>query len=512
MGSITFQLMVITIISKFTGLIREVSFAKFFGTGLVTDIYVVSESITAMAFSFLFMSIQTTFIPMYNKVLTNSGRREADRFTSNLTNTIVLLAAIISAIGFLFMPQIMRLVAAGFQGEKFDQAVLFTRIVLFRILFSALNGAFISYLNNYNNFLTPATTGIIMNVVMIFFSYLTAKTGNLLLLAFGSIFGVAVQYMFFPGALRRTGYRHQFLLQPNAPAIRESLAIAIPAMFSILVNDISIIVDKAIATSIVPNGGASALNYANMIFMMVEGVVIVSIVTASYPGMSRAAQQDDLRPFKRVIHHSLVHGMVLIIPAVVGMMLFSQPIVRLFYERDQFTATSTLMTAGALFWYTPGLIGLLCSQVFIRAFYALHDTKTPLLISAVQVAVDITLNFILSHFFGLNGLAAATATGNLVGAVILGWVLRKKCGRLEFRSLFRSVAKVVAASAIMGFLTLVVFHGLAPARETIRLLLTVLVGALVYLVVILFAQIPEVRRLVNQVYHRLRRHKVRRRN
>ena len=78
--------------------------------------------------------------------------------------------------------------------------------------------------------------------------------------------------------------------------------------------------------------------------------------------MSRAAQQDDLRPFKRVIHHSLVHGMVLIIPAVVGMMLFSQPIVRLFYERDQFTATSTLMTAGALFWYTPGLIGLLCSQ------------------------------------------------------------------------------------------------------------------------------------------------------
>lgn len=512
MGSITFQLMVITIISKFTGLIREVSFAKFFGTGMITDIYVVSESITAMAFSFLFMSIQTTFIPMYNKVLTNSGRREADRFTSNLTNTIVLLAAIISAVGFLFMPQIMRLVAAGFQGEKFDQAVLFTRIVLFRILFSALNGAFISYLNNYNNFLTPATTGIIMNVVMIFFSYLTAKTGNLLLLAFGSIFGVAVQYMFFPGALRRTGYRHQFLLQPNAPAIRESLAIAIPAMFSILVNDISIIVDKAIATSIVPNGGASALNYANMIFMMVEGVVIVSIVTASYPGMSRAAQQDDLRPFKRVIHHSLVHGMVLIIPAVVGMMLFSQPIVRLFYERDQFTATSTLMTAGALFWYTPGLIGLLCSQVFIRAFYALHDTKTPLLISAVQVAVDITLNFILSHFFGLNGLAAATATGNLVGAVILGWVLRKKCGRLEFRSLFRSVAKVVAASAIMGFLTLFVFHGLAPAKETIRLLLTVLVGALVYLVVILFAQIPEVRQLVNQAYHRLHRHKVRHRN
>ena len=169
--------------------------------------------------------------------------------------------------------------------------------------------------------------------------------------------------------------------------------------------------------------------------------------------MSRAAQKEDLHPFKRVIHHSLVHGMVLIIPAVVGMMLFAQPIVRLFYERDQFTATSTLMTTGALFWYTPGLIGLLCSQIFIRAFYALHDTKTPLLISAVQVAVDITLDFLLSYFFGLNGLAAATMVGNLVGASIMGWVLHKKYGRFEFRSLFLSIAKVVAASALMGLIT-----------------------------------------------------------
>lgn len=505
MGSVTFQLMVITIISKLTGLIREVSFAKFFGTGMVTDIYVVSESITAMAFSFLFMSIQTTFIPMYNKVLTKRGRQEADYFTANLANTLVLIAAIISGVGFVFMPQIMHLVAAGFEGEKLNQAVLFTRIVLFRILFSAFNGAFISYLNNYNNFLTPATTGIIMNVVMIFFSYLTAKTGNLLLLAVGSIFAVAIQYSFFPRALRHAGYRHRLLLKPNSPAIRESLSIAVPAMFSILVNDISIIVDKAIATSIVPNGGASALNYANMIFMMVQGVVIVSIVTASYPGMSRAAQKENLQPFKRVIHHSLVHGMVLILPAVVGMMLFAQPIVRLFYERDQFTATSTLLTTGALFWYTPGLIGLLCSQIFIRAFYALHDTKTPLLISTVQVAVDITLNFILSYFFGLNGLAASTMVGNLVGAVMLGTVLRKKSGRLAFRSLFKSVSKITVASALMGVVALFVFHGLPLGSETLRLLLTILVGAMVYLICILFAQIPEVRQLVNQIYHRLHR-------
>lgn len=506
MGSVTFQLMIVTIISKMTGLIREVSLAKFFGTGTITDIYVVSESVAAMAFSFLFLSIQTTFIPMYNKVLAQRGRKQADRFTANLTNTVIVLALAIVAIGFVFMPQIMHFVAAGFEGEKLDQAVLFTRIVLFRILFSALNGGFIGYLNNYNNFLTPATTGIIMNVVMIFFSYLTARTGSLYLLAFGSIVSMGVQYIFFPGALRRVGYRHQFILKPKDPAILESLEIAVPAMFSVLVNDISIIVDKALATTLVPNGGASALNYANMMFMLVQGVVIVSITTACYPGMSRAAQKKDLTPFKHVINRSLTQGMLLIIPATVGMMLFAEPLVRLFYQRDQFTAASTMMTAGALFWYTPGLIGLLCSQVFVRAFYALNDTKTPLILSTIQVGVDITFNFILSYLFGLNGLAASTMIGNAVGAILMGIALRKKCGNLQFRSLLISTAKIVAASTVMALVAYPLFYGMGRHMELLRMGVTVLVAAAVYGILILFAHIPEVRRLVNHIYHnRMRR-------
>ncbi len=505
MGSVTFTLMVITIVSKFTGLLREVLFGTFFGTQAIKDIYVISQSIMAMSFSFLFMSIQSTFIPMYNNVLKKDGRNAADRFTANLTNTFVLIATIIIGFCLLFMPQIVRLVASGFTGQKFEDAVLFSRIAIFGIYFSAMNGSMISYLNIHNNFVTPATTGIINNIAMLIFAFITMKTGNMLILAFGSIIAVGVQYIFFPRALRHAGYHHQLILKPADPHILSSLEIAVPAMFSILVNDLSIIVDKTIATSLVPDGGASALDYANILFMMVQGIVIVSIVTAAYPALSRLAQKKDLRPLKRTMNESLTGGLLLIIPAVVGMMLYAKPLVQLFYERGAFDARSTMMTAGALFWYTPGLIGLMFSQIFLRVFYSLNDTKTPLILSTIQVAVDVTLNFVLSAFFGLNGLAASTMIGNTIGAILMGIALRKKIGPLHTSSFLRSTWKISGISALMGAGSYAVFSRFTPAEPRLGFLLAVIVALLLYGAMILFAQIPEVRRLVNQAYHKMKK-------
>lgn len=507
MGKVTLTLMVITIISKATGFLRDALFAAFFGTGAIQDIYVASQTVAAVSFSFLFLSIQSTFIPMYNTIYEKHGRDDADRFTSNLTNTMVLIATVVVALCLVFMPGIIHLVASGFTGEKFDQAVLFTRIVIFQIYFSALNGSMIGYLNNQGNFITPATTGILMNMVLVVFAFLSAKTGNMFLLAVGSVASMGMQYVFFPSALKKTGYRHRLLLDPTNPRIKESLSIAVPAMFSVLVNDISIIIDKSIATSLVPEGGASALNYANTLFMLIQGVVIVSIITATYPKMTRLAHLENPAPFKRILNRSLVSGLLLVIPATLGLMVFVSPIVRLFFQRGEFNALSTQMTAGALFWYAPGLIGLMFSQVFVRAFYALNDTKTPLKISAIQVAIDVSLNFILSYFFGLNGLAASTMVGNVLGAIILGYALRKKMGSLGLSYTIKNTIKITLASLVMAVIAYLLFQSLPSALgETLRLLFVVFLAALIYLVLILFAQIDFVRKTVNKIYH-ARRHR-----
>lgn len=151
MGSIAFQLMVITIISKFTGLFREVFFGAVFGTSIIKDIYVITNSLTAILFSYLFVSTQTTFIPMYNNVLSKKDRKAADHFTANLTNTLVLLAGLVILLTWIFADPLARIIAPGFSPENIAKTADFLRIVVVGILFSAINAAPISYLNIYDN-------------------------------------------------------------------------------------------------------------------------------------------------------------------------------------------------------------------------------------------------------------------------------------------------------------------------------------------------------------------------
>lgn len=503
MGSVAFTLMLITVISKFSGMLREMLFSGLFGTTAIKDIYVISESIVALSFSFLFLSVQSTFIPMYNQIRSEEGRKNADRFTSNLIFTLLALSTVIILLFIIFMRPIVSLVASGFTGEKFEQTVFFTRIAVVQIWFSAVNGPLIGYLNIYDNFNTPATTGIIMNVFLVIFAYLSYLTNSLLVLAIGNVIAHGIQYIFFPPAMRKTGFRSELIFHPFNPHIKKYMGIAVPAMFSILVNDLSIIIDKTIATTVAVHGGVSALDYANKIFMLAQGVIIVSIVTASYPRLSALAQQPDKRPMKRMIASSLISGLILIIPATVGLMIFVQPVVRLFYQRGAFTAESTLLTSGALFWYAPGLISLMFYQLLVPVFYSLHDTKTPLVVSVIQVASDISLNFLLSSLFGLNGLAMSTMIGNTLGALLLLLLLHKKLGKMHYSEITVTTIKIVLATVVMAWISHKLFIALSGGmRESFALLISVIFAVIVYGILILFSRIPVVKNHINRFYHK----------
>lgn len=507
MGSITFQLMIITLISKFTGLLRESVFGAAFGTSMIKDVYVTSETITALLFSFLFVSVQAIFIPLYNNVLNKKDRKGADLFTSNFTNVLLVISAVIVVVAILFMDKFVSLVAAGYTGEKFETAVYFTRIRMFGIFFSAANACMISYLNIYNDFRTPGFTGIIANIVLINVAIISARLNSIELLVGGTILSVALQYIMFPRALKKVGYSHNLFVDFKDSNLKHALALALPVMFSIVVNDVSIIIDQTIASSIVTDGGVSALDYAQKIYQIIYGIVIVSIVTAAYPRMSKLAQSNKIKEMKSVTVDSITMGLILIIPATIGLMLFAEPIVRLFYERRAFTPESTLMTAGALFWYAPGLIALIFTNLLNRVFYSLGDTKTPVVISVIQVAIDVVLNIVLSRLFGLNGLAASTAIGNGFGAVAYLVFIRKRLGNMQLKSMLTSTLKIGLATVIMALIAYATFTYLPFSSEVIRLGLAILVAFIVYGTSVLLLRIPEVKFLKDSFFKRFKRNK-----
>ena len=505
MGSITAQLMLVTLLSKCSGLFREMIFGATFGTSMIKDIYVIAESIAAVLFSFLFLAIQSCFIPMYNRIRAESGRPAADRFTANLTNILLVLTTVIIAFAVIFMEPIVHVMAAGYTGERFVQTVYFARIEMFSLYFMAMNACMISYLNIHDDFSTPATTGIIMNAVLILFAVLSAKTGSMLLLALGTIVATGCQYIFFPRALKRVHYRHRPILQFHDEHIKSVLKLAIPIMLSIVVQDVSIIIDKTVASTVATEGGVSALDYAVKLYQLVYGIIIVSIVTAVFPQMSRFGQNRQVGRVKKLLTRSIVSGLVLVIPAAVGMMIFAAPIVRLFFERGAFTPESTAMTAGALFWYSPCLIALVFSSLGTRAFYSIGDTRTPVRISMGQVVLNIIFNLIFSRFFGINGLAAATSLSLSLGAAATMMALRRKIGRIHLRAIAGSCRKILLITIPMGILARGVYALLVSTSFYLALFCAVLFAVLFYGIAILFARIPEIRHMVNDAYHKLTR-------
>ena len=505
MGKTTLTLMIITILSKISGLIRDMTFSYAYGTDIIKDIYIISESVATIAFSFLFMSIQSTFIPVYSKIKSEHGRKAADRFTSNLTNILLIIAIVVLVLAIIFMRPILSIVAKGFQGEALEQAITFTRINIFSILFMAINACMISYLNIYNNFTIPATTGIFMNIILISSAFLSLKFKNPMILAYGAVLSSSAKYFLFPSALRKTGYRHKLIVKPKDPHLIDSLQIAIPMMFSIIVNDFSIIIDKTIATTVVREGGVSSLDYAYKILQLIDGIVIVSIITVVYPKMSQLVQAGKIKSYKKLTNSSMVSCLLLVIPATVGLMLFVDPIVSIIYERGAFSETSHMLTTGALFWYAPCLIASVFLNFLNRSFYSLGDTKTPLIIAGVQVLFDIVLNIVLSKLMGLNGLAFSTTIGNFIASFLLIYLLKKKVGRFHLRQMSQSILKISIATLIMALLSYSLYRYLPITSMIARFLLALIIAILSYFICILFMQIPEVKRVINQIYHKYKR-------
>lgn len=499
--------MIITIFSKFSGFIREMVFSYFMGTSSVKDIYVISNNITAIAFGFVFAAVTQSIIPMYNHIQKKEGEERADLFTSNLSNILVFVATGFIILTLIFTEPIVKLFAGGFSPEQIQSTVQFTRIVVFTIYISAFSSVFLGYLNIKNDFVTPATPGIIMNIFLIFFAFLAAKMDNWYILAFGVIIANLMKYMFFPRALRRVNYKHKLYVNFKDPYLKMLLAMALPIVISVAAQDISTMVDQALATYLTDSGGVSAMDYSAKMIQLISGIILVSITTAIYPTLSRLGEAKKIRKLKATVMESITSAYIIILPAAVGISILAEPIIRLVFQRGQFDAQSTAMTANILRFYAPGLIGMVLRDISMRALYALKDMRTPVVVTVIQVVVDVSLNFLLSYFWGLTGLAVSTSIGAIVGGLLMLFVFRVKCGPLGLRQSLISIAKLFVASLIMGFSSLSIYRAFAQTSYVLGLFLAVFLGALIYAILILFLRIPEVQKLVNLAYHKVKKKK-----
>jgi putative peptidoglycan lipid II flippase len=491
-------IMIITIISKFFGFARDIFLSFFFGATNISDAYIISLTIPMTLFTFLGAAISTSYIPLYSDISNRDNIEKADKFTANLTNLLMIICTLMIVTGIIFTEEIVKIFAAGFQGETLSLAILFTRISLFGIYFSVLTAVFKSYLQIKNNYIIPALIGLPYNIISIIAMAL-ASNYDLAFLSLGTVIAIGSQLLLLLPFVMKNGYKHKFNFDFRNKNINRLVQLSIPIMFGISINEINVLVDKTIASSI-SVGGISALSYANRLNWFIQGIIVTSIATVIYPTISRMAVNKDIVNLKKVLQKSMVSVVILIIPATIGAIIFSEPIIKLLFGRGAFDDKAIKMTSQALIFYSVGMLGFGFREVLSRVFYAFQDTRTPMVNASFGMVLNIILNIVLSKYLGIGGLALATSLAAIVTTILMILSLRKKIQGFGMKKVSISLIKVLISSLLMGIIAKFAYiYSLSIFNDTISLFFAILIGAVSYISVLCFFKIEEIDEIMRAI-------------
>ena len=509
-----------TMTSRVLGLARETVFAAYFGAGKEMDAFNVAFRIPNLLRDLFAEGAMTAaFVPTFTRTLGAQGREAAWRLGSLVMNALLLVTIALVIIGILFAPQITALLAPEYAEipGKLELTTGLTRVMLPFLPTLAIAAAMMGMLNSMRRFFMPSLSPAMFNVASIFSAIalvpLMPSVGlePIYGIAIGTLLGGLGQIVLQWPSLRREGFRYKPVVSFRDPAVREILSLMGPATAGLAAVQINVAVNTFLATS-QEQGAVSWLQYAFRLMYLPIGIFGVSIATASLPDISRQAAAEDRRGVRDTVARGLRMMLILNVPATVGLMVLAEPIVALIYQRGMFLPADTSATAAALMFYAPGLLGYSAVKIASPTFYAMRDSRTPVIVSVVSVLVNLGLNLALVRVMGYRGLAFGTAIAAIFNALALLWLLRGRLGGLEGRRLFETFVKISAASAAMGLaahLTLswlsTQLPGDAEVAKAIRVIGSIGTALLVLAASARLMRIREFDEAVGRVIGRLRR-------
>ena len=504
----TIVVMIVTLMSKITGFIREILLGSKYGATYVTDAYLISLIIPQSLFASIAAAIATTYIPLYSDIRINSGPKEGVRFTNKVLNVVLAVSTLLAVFGMIFTRPVVSLIAMGFKGEALDIAVKFTRVTFPMIIFIGMCRIFTGFLQANNEFTIPALIGIPNNAIIISMLLLSSIIGPYGLV-FGSLIGVILEAaVLLPGVFKK-GYSYSRTFNFRDPHVIKVVVLALPVMLGSAVQQLNTLIDKMLASGL-PEGSISALNFANRLNGFVYGLFSLSVSVVIYPLLARLRAEEDMDEFKDKLIRGLNVITLIILPITVGAMVLRYPIVSVLFERGQFDSRATAMTASALLFYSVGMVFYGYRDILNRTFYSMQDTRTPMLNGLITVGINIVLNLILVKFMQHNGLALATSLSAIIMTVLLFMNLRKRMGGIGGRRIAGVFIKSGVASMVMGIVVYVlnklVAEYTALSGKLIELLVLVLVislGALIYFTLIYIFKVEEMKWLVDMFKKRI---------
>lgn len=473
-------LIAVIIISKFFGMIRDVVLAYYYGTTKVSDAYIVASSIPMLLFCFIGQAIATAYIPMYNKVKKEQGVEQADLYSNNIANISLLFSTFFIAVLFIYPQPIVKLFAVGFDSETSMLAARLVRISAASLYFMVLVSIGGGYLQINNNFLVPAAISLPRNIVIIL-SIVLAYLFDVALLGWGFLLAYLSEVIFLLLPIRKLNYRYKPYINFKDGNVKETLYVILPIIIGVGVNQIKNIVSKSIASTI-SEGAISALDYAFSINSAIQEILVTGVIAILFADSAAHVANEEHDKVKNKLSRTIKGIVMILLPATIGIIILSRPIVIVFFSRGNFNEQSVIMTTASLQLFSVGLIFTAIRDTLIKVFYAYRDTKTSMIISIISITVNIILSLILSRSMGVQGLALASSTSAIFHCITMYIFLNKKIGDFYLKDTIRVLIKSIVSGAIMAVAILPLYNTLIVigVSSVLSFAVTVLSGIIIY--------------------------------
>ncbi|MFH1798176.1 MAG: murein biosynthesis integral membrane protein MurJ [Candidatus Omnitrophota bacterium] len=501
--------------SRILGFVRDIIFARMFGTGIFSQAFVVAFRLPNMLRDMIGEgATDAAIVPVLSEYRHTQSKEEYWQAARVIWNLMVLILAVLSICGIVFAPILVRIIAPGFieDPEKFSTTVWLTRMLFPYIFFLGLVAYSKGVLSSFNYFVTPAFAQVILNITMILALYFLCGKMGINGLIFGVLTGGFFQVLLQLKPLISRGFNFKMPLQFAHPAAKKIGKLLIPRLFGTAVYQISVFVDTILASlgGIVGAGGVAGLYFANRLVHLPLAVFGIALATAALPRMSREAAEKDMDKLKNTISFSLNFVFTVMVPCAFGLMILANPIIRIIFQGGEFTSYSTRITSNALVYYAIGLFAYAGIKILVSAYYAMGDTRTPVKTASISLLINLVLNLILMWPLKLGGLALATSVAAISNFISLYVILVRRIGDMGSKKMFISFMKVCAASVVMAIFTIFARWVMAqfknPTRpvEIMSLLTVILIGVCSYLLAAYIVRIKEIRRLWTIILSKIR--------
>lgn len=505
--------------SRVLGLVREQIFAGMFGAGLAYDAFVVAFRIPNLLRDlFAEGALSAAFITVFTDYDTNRSKEETWQLASNVLVFFAIVLSLLTLLGIFFAGPLVNLLASDFAaiaGKK-ELTTLLTKIMLPFLIFISMAAVVMGILNSRGKFFVPAMASAFFNLGSIVggvsLALIMPRFGQpaIVGMAFGTLLGGMLQLgMQFP-ILVKCGFKFTPRLRIQDPGLKRIITLMIPAVIGLSPTQINIFINTNFASSCV-EGSVSWLNYAFRLVQLPIGVFGVALSIAAMPVLAKHAAKKDIKGMKETMVSSLTMVFSLTIPASIGLMLLAAPIIHIIFERGAFTAFDTIATANTLTFYAIGLFAYSSNKILVPVFYALEDTKYPLIASFIAVATNLIIINLTINSFQHLAIAFSTSCSMILNFCFLSIVLYIKTGGFSVSYLAKALGKIMVAGAAMSgflfwsrsFFTEQLNGGLLQACTV--LLVIIATAATLYGLLLHLMQLQELTAVTSKICERFRR-------